>query len=307
MADLVDSLASVRDYLAAEKAPATRRAYAADFADFSAWCEHGDHAALPADPLIVARYLASLADRKMKASTIVRRCAAIKYAHRMKGFEPPTSAEGVKAVIRGIRRKIGTAQSRKAPATARAITSMIADAPDTLAGKRDRAILLIGFAAALRRSEIVALNAEDVELAPEGVRIHVRRSKTDQEAEGYVISVPQGTKLRPLQALREWLDASGISEGPLFRAIGKGGRLLPGRLTDQSVAAIVKKCARRAGLDATTFSGHSLRAGFVTSALESGADLLNVMDVTRHKKVDSLKVYDRRARGFKSHAGKAFL
>jgi site-specific recombinase XerD len=307
MGALVDPLDSVRAYMAAEKAPATRRAYLSDVADFATWCSQAGHLALPAEPIIVARYLASLADRGMRASTIMRRCAAIAYAHRASGHEPPTNADGVRAVLRGIRRKVGTAPNRKAPASVKAITAMVASLPSTLAGKRDAALLLLGFAAALRRSELVALDVDDIELSPEGVRVTIRRSKTDQEGEGYTISVPRGTKLRPMQAIETWLEVSRIREGPLFRPIGKGGRLLAARLTDRSVAAIVKASAARAGLDAASFSGHSLRAGFVTAALEAGADVLNVMDVTRHKKVDSLKVYDRRARGFRAHAGGKFL
>ena len=306
MGEVVDALASVRDYIAAEKAPNTRRSYASDLADFRAWCEASGQAWLPAEPLTVAQYLASLADRGMKAATIARRATAISAQHRSFGHPSPTHTEGVRAVLRGIRRKLGTAQKRKAPAKATAIGAMIAAIPDNLQGKRDVALLLIGFAAALRRSELVALNAEDVELAPEGVRLYIRRSKTDQAGEGYMFSVPRGTKLQPMRALEAWLTASGIREGALFRGV-RGDRVLAGRLCDHQVARTIKKRARLAGLDPLVFSGHSLRTGFVTSALESGADMLSVMDVTRHKTVTQLKVYDRRARGFTSHAGKKFL
>lgn len=307
MGDLADPDASLRDYLRSEKSAGTRKSYASDFAGFTAWCDGRGEPSLPAQPLTVARYLAWLADGKKKASTVARHCAAIKYTHRTAGHEPPTNSEGVKAVMRGIRRRIGVAPNRKSPVTARVIAAMLAHIPDSLAGRRDRAILLLGFAAALRRSEVAALNAEDLELAPEGIRLSVRRSKTDQESAGYVIAIPQGTKLRPMQAIKDWLAASGITEGPLFRPIGKGGRLAATSLSDKSVAEIVKRYAGAAGLDPAMFSGHSLRAGFVTSALESGSDVLSVMDVTRHRNVNSLKVYDRRARGFKQHAGKDFL
>ena len=208
--------------------------------------------------------------------------------------------------MRGIRRKIGTSQTRKAPVTARAIAAMLAAIPDDLHGKRDKALLLIGFAAALRRSELVALNAEDLELTPEGVRVLIRRSKTDQAAEGYVISVPRGTKLQPMRALEAWLAASNIREGALFRGV-RGDKLFPARLVDRQVARIIKLRAGAVGLDPKVFGGHSLRTGFVTAALESGADILAVMDVTRHKSVRLLKVYDRRVRGFTTHAGKSFL
>jgi site-specific recombinase XerD len=307
MGEIIDPLASLRDYMKAEKAPNTRHSYAVGFADFEKWCAATGVCALPADPLDVAKYLASLADRGVKASTINQRCAAIRYAHKMKGLEPPTNAEGVRALVRGIRRVIGTRSNRKAPATATAITAMIAEIPDTLIGKRDRALLLLGFAAALRRSELVALCVDDVERSPEGMRVLIRRSKTDQAGEGYTISVPRGAKLLVVEALEAWLVAGAIRTGPLFRPIGKGGRVNTVALTDHAVAAIVKRYAGAAGLDPTMFSGHSLRTGFVTSALEHGADVLKVMDVTRHRDIKTLKVYDRRARGFKNHAGKDFL
>lgn len=306
MGELVEQFASVRDYLNAEKSDATRRAYASDFADFTAWCEASGEQSLPATPMVTARYLASQADRGKRASTIVRRCAAIRYAHRMAGHEPPTNAEGVRAVLRGIRRKIGVAPNRKAPATAQAITAMLAKLPDTTVGKRDRALLVLGFAAALRRSELVALDVEDLEITAEGVRVNVRKSKTDQESRGYIISIPRGTKLKPAQAIEDYLRATGIDDGPLFRAIF-AGQAEPDRMCDATVANIVKRRARKAGLDPKVFSGHSLRSGFVTSALETGADVLAVMDITRHRQINSLKVYDRRARGFKNHAGRGFL
>lgn len=296
-----------REYALHEKAPATRRAYRSDIRHFAAWCGDQGLCPLPATGATVAAYLAALADAGKKASTIVRRAAAIRYFHKLKELEPPTNLEAVRAVVRGIKRKIGTAPNRKAPATAEAVTAMAEKIPDTLQGKRDRAILLLGFAAAMRRSEIVALDAADIERTAEGICITIRRSKTDQEGEGYVISVPRGTKLRPAQALDAWLTAAAIEDGPIFRPIGKGGAIRVARLTDRSVATIVKRYALAAGFDAEMFSGHSLRAGFVTSALEAGADVLKVMDVTRHRELRTLKVYDRRARGFKNHAGKGFL
>ena len=210
-------------------------------------------------------------------------------------------------MLRGIRRRIGVAVDRKAPATAHAIARMLKRIPDTLAGKRDRALLLLGFAAALRRSELVALQLADLERTEAGLIVHIRRSKTDQEGEGHQVAVPRGLKLKPVEAIDAWLAAAAIADGPLFRPIAKGGRVLGGALTDRSVADIIKRCAKAAGLDPEIFSGHSLRAGFVTSALESGADVLKVMDVTRHRDVKTLKAYDRRAKAFRNHAGKGFL
>jgi integrase len=179
--------------------------------------------------------------------------------------------------------------------------------PDTLAGIRDRAIVLLGFAAALRRSELVAVDVSDIEPRRKGIVLHKRRSKTDQEGKGAKIPVPRGNALKPVDALEAWLKASGISEGPLFRAVHRSGVLLKHRLSDRDVARIVKRSVAAAGIDAKVFSGHSLRAGFVTSALDAGVDALKIMPITGHVKVDTLKEYDRRENDFDSHAGGDFL
>ena len=304
---LADAASSADRYARAEKSPATLKAYEADLRSFARWCEGAGSAFMPTTPEVVAAYLATLADAGKSASTVMRRLAAITYAHRRLGHADPTAADRVRRVLTGIRRTIGTAPKQKAPATAKYVKAMLKALPDTLPGKRDRALILIGFAAALRRSELVALDVSDVERQPEGVLIHIRRSKTDQEGAGHTVAVPRGTKLRPIAAIDDWLAAAGIASGPIFRPINKGGTVSPGRLTDQSVALVIKHRAAAAKLDPTLFSGHSLRAGFVTSALEDGADTLRVMDQTRHRSVDTLRKYDRRAKAFTAHAGKGFL
>jgi site-specific recombinase XerD len=191
---------------------------------------------------------------------------------------------------------IGVAPRPKSPATARTVSRMVAKCPNTSKGVRDRALLLLGFAAALRRSELAALTAEDIERTPNGILVHIRQSKTDQEGAGQVVAVPFGTKLKPVEALEAWLDYSGrMGDDKLFG------------LCDKSVALIVKRYAKKAKLDPIEFAGHSLRSGFVTEALERGADLLKVMDVTRHTEVKTLKSYDRRAQAFRNHAGAKFL
>ncbi len=175
--------------------------------------------------------------------------------------------------MRGIRRTVGGARNKKAPAVAAKMLGMVATAPDSLAGLRDRALLLLGFAGAFRRSELVALNVADI-------------------AE---------------KALREWLDAAGIEAGPIFLPINKSGTVAASRLTCRSVANIIKAYAGRAGFDASTFSGHSLRSGFLTSAAGNGASIFKMMDVSRHKSVDTLRGYDRDAELFKNHAGAGLL
>ena len=305
--ELVDPRASVRSYLAAEKSANTRRAYAADWADFTLWCHKGKLDSLPATPISVATYLAQLADAGLKAKTIQRRTAAIRSFHLAAGLEPPTNAEGVKAVMRGIRRTLGTTKTKKAPATAEVVTSLLAVFPATLAGIRDRALVLVGFAAGLRRSELVNLDISDVSWRRKGLLLHIRHSKTDQEGAGAHIPIPAGSKLQPVAALSAWLEASGITDGPIFRQVDRHGRLGAQRLSDRSVARIVKRAIAAAGIDESVFSGHSLRAGFVTSALEAKVDHFKIMAITRHVKVDTLKEYDRRENGFDDHAGEDFL
>jgi site-specific recombinase XerD len=292
--ELIDPMASVRHYLEAERASNTRRAYKADWADFQAWCKNFRVDAMPAAPADVARYLAQLADAGRRTSTIQRRAAAIASLHKAAGFEPPTNFEGVKAVMRGIRRRVGRRKRKAAPATAQLLADAIDKIPATLKGLRDRALVLVGFAAALRRSELVALQVEDLSLRPKGALLHIGRSKTDQEGEGAEIPIPNGGQLKPVQALQTWLAAAGITKGPLFRSVDRHGNVGKTALTDGQVARIVKQVCRAAGLEASAFSGHSLRAGFVTSALDAGVDTLKIMKQTRHVKVDTLKEYDRR-------------
>jgi site-specific recombinase XerD len=299
---------AARDFALAEKSAATRRAYSSDFAVFTAWCHTRDAEPMPASPETVTAVLAAQATAGAGASTISRKAAAIRYAHRLAGRALPTDTEAVKIVMRGIRRTIGTAPDQKAAATADRIADMIAGMPaDTLAGKRDRALLLLGFAGAFRRSELVALTVADL-IEVEGVlRITIRRSKTDQESEGHEIAIPAGGKLRPVKAVQACLDAAGITEGAVFRPIAMGGRLLAGALTAQSVALVIKAPAKRAGLDPAEYAGHSLRAGFLTTAAEHGANVFKMMEVSRHRSVDTLRGYVRRADLFRDHAGAGFL
>jgi len=302
-----DAATAATDFARASKSAATRRAYQGDAADFAAWCERHGLEPLPATVNTIAAYLAALARSGLKASTITRRCAGIRYMHRMAGLESPTSSEAIKAVLAGIRRSVGTAVTRKAPATAETVRAIVAEVPTDLRGLRDRALLVLGFAGALCRSELVALDVDDLKETAEGLHVRIRRSKTDQEGAGDFVSIPHGSRLRPVAALKAWLEAAGITEGPIFRSIKKGGSVTLERLSDRSVAQIIKRRAEAAGFDPAVFSGHSLRAGFVTSALHHGADILRVMDVTRHREVSTLKTYDRRAKAFRAHAGEAFL
>lgn len=308
---LAEDLSAAQDYAAASKASATVRAYRSDFEIFRAWCDARGCEHMPADPRTVCAFLASQAEDGSAMATLTRRVAAIRYAHKLAGHEPPTSAEIVKATLSGIKRTHGPnrPKRRKAPATAERIRAMIEGiADDTLAGLRDRALLLLGFAGAFRRSELVALTVEDLEETPEGFRVMIRKSKTDQDGEGQTIAIVRGGTACPVRAVRAWQSAAGIESGPLFRAIPKGGkRVLPEALSDCTVARIVKRYAEAAGLDPEAFAGHSLRAGFLTSAAGRGASIFKMMDVSRHKSVDTLRGYVRDAELFKDHAGAGLL
>lgn len=291
----------------AEKSEATRKAYGTDFRLFREWCEGKGADALPASPETVAAFLAADMATGTKPSTLGRRVAAIRYAHKLASLPTPTDAETVKATLRGIRRTVGAAKVKKAPAIAGKVISMVATAPNSITGLRDRALLLIGFGGAFRRSELVALDVADIAESDEGLRVTIRKAKTDQEGEGATIAIPRGEVACPVAALRIWLDAAGIESGPLFRPINKSGVVSAARLTDRSVADIVKAYAKRAGLDPAKFAGHSLRAGFLTSAAAKGASIFKMMDQSRHKSVDTLRGYVRDAELFKEHAGAGLL
>jgi len=195
--------AAIHDYALAEKSIATRRAYRSDFAAFTAWCTGRALNSIPAAPETVAAFIADQANAGLRASTLGRRVAAIAYAHVLAGLEPPTNSKAVRVVLGGIRRKIGTRPAQKAPATAERIASMLADLPDTLTGKRNHALIALGFAGAFRRSELVTLDVADLAFEPDGMRVHIRQSKTDQEGRGQEIAIPRGTKLRPVKAVQD--------------------------------------------------------------------------------------------------------
>ncbi len=304
----IDDLDLAAAYAKQDKAASTRAAYRSDFAAFQAYCDARCVPSLPASPETVASFLAHQADSGLSASTISRRCAAIRYAHKLAGHEPPTNCEAVKATLRGIRRAIGAAPKPKAPAVAETLRDMAKAAPSgRLKGLRDRALLTMGFGGAFRRSELVALNVDDIEETDEGLRVTIRRSKTDQEGLGVTIAIVRGGACCPVKALRAWLDAAGISDGPIFRPIRKGGHVRDRRLTAKSVCDLVKAYAHSIGLDASTFGAHSLRSGFLTSAARRGASIFKMRDVSRHKSMDVLQAYVRDADLFRDHAGAGLL
>jgi site-specific recombinase XerD len=302
---LVDQdVLKIRD---AAKADNTLRAYDRAMGAFRIWCDEKRVASLPALPETVAAYIVDRMKQGASASTLSVTLAGIRHHHHECNQVSPTEDKNVKSVMRGIRRTIGTAPSQKQPATAERIAAMVAHIPDTLHGKRDRALILLGMAGAFRRSELAALDIENLRESPEGLDVTITRSKTDQEGAGYLIAIPHGQSLKPVQAVKDWINAAAISEGPLFRPVSRGGNAAARRLSAQSVALIVKHYAGMAGLDPAELSGHSLRAGFVTSAAERGVDLNRIMDQTRHVDPRTVRTYIRRAERYRDHAGAGFL
>jgi integrase len=295
-AALASAMEQARDYAKESKATNTRRAYRSDWADFAAWCAAHALAALPAAPETVALYLAAqAADRK--PSTLARRLTAIAQAHKTAGYESPTTHPSVRQVVAGIRRAKGTAQEGKAAAVTREVRAMCEALPSVpaLRRQRDAALLLVGFAGAFRRSELVALDVADVAWKTEGLEVAIRRGKTDQEGQGRKIGIPYGSTPTscPVRALRAWLDAAGIADGSLFRGITRHDGLLPDRLSDKGVARVVKRAAAAAGLDARIYSGHSLRAGLATAAAQAGISERAIMAQTGHKSIPMVRKYIR--------------
>lgn len=301
-ADLSDKS---RQYAEMALSDNTLRAYEADWNDFAFWCSDRRHIALPAKPRTISDYISDLADYA-NANTISRRLSAISANHKAAGYERnnPTRDVKVKNVLAGIRRKKGTIQRGKAALLVEDIRDIARHFDDAdLTGLRDKALILTGFAGAFRRSELVALDADDLSFSREGVIIEIRHSKGDQEGEGQYLAITCGESplTCPVTALKSWMQAAGIKSGPLFRPITKSKTVRDQRLTDKSVALLVKKYAALVGLDADDFAGHSLRRGFATSAAQHDVDERDIMKQTRHKSERMVRRYIERGNLFKDN------
>lgn len=271
--------------------PNTVRAYRTDWEDFKRWCERRGASCLPADPSDVGDYLKDLAKR-LKVATIQRRYSSISRAHKEVRCENPIEHPGVRAVMRGIRRTLGIAPTKKSPLGAELLARVVERLPATLRGRRDRALLLLGFAGFLRRTELVALNVEDLSFVTRGCVIAIRRSKTDPEGRGAYVGIPFGAGIFtcPVQSLQGYLTAAGIEGGAVFRSVDRRG-MLGGRLNGRAVAKIVKRAVARVGLDPTPFAGHSLRSGAATTAYENGASERGIMAQGRWRSVAVARDY----------------
>jgi site-specific recombinase XerD len=296
---------AARKHIHNSKAANTRRAYRSDWNDFTEWCRHHRRDSLPALPETVALYLTDCA-KGLKPSTIQRRMASITEAHKTAGHqESPTKHAAVRAVWQGIRRSKGVAMEGKAPALTADLRVMIEHLPkDKLLSVRDRALLLIGFAGAMRRSELVGLDYGDVADTEEGLIVTIRRSKTDQYGSGRKIGLPFGStpSTCPVRAFRNWIKAANVENGSLFRAVDRHGRVSMERLSDQTVARVVKRALKAAGRDAEKFSGHSLRAGLATQAAMNGATERSIQEQTGHKSLLILRRYIRDGNLFRENA-----
>ena len=302
------SLDQAREFIRASKAENTLRGYRSDWRAFCQWCDSHGTCELPAPPETVAAYIAECAGR-LKVGSIQRRLNAIAEAHKAMGLDSPTHSPMVANTLKGIRRTLGTAPVQKAAALTDDIRAMV-DATDSgIIGLRDRALILLGFAGAFRRSELVALDATDCAFGRDGLTVTLRRSKTDQDGAGRKVGIPYGSNpdTCPVRTVQAWIEAATITDGRLFRSITRHGRVR-GHLSPADVARVVKKLAERAGLDPAKYAGHSLRAGHATAAAVAGASERSIMNQTGHRSVQMVRRYIRDGSLFRDNsAGKLGL
>lgn len=291
------------EYAEQSKSCNTRKAYSSDWKHFNQWCIANTVIPLPAASEDLILYVTIFAGT-LKVSTLSRRLTAIAEAHRVAGFKSPLENETLQMVWKGIRRTKGIHQQGKMPLMTDDLRTVLSNFRADIKGIRDRALLLLGFSGGFRRSELVALNVSDLQFVTEGVMITIQRSKSDQEGAGMYKAIPFGSspELCPVRALQAWLRASAICEGPLFRSIGKSGRLHSERLSDKAVALVIKDVAQSKGLNVAKYSGHSLRSGFVTQAAQNGASDQDIMNTTGHKSRAMVSRYTRSIDAWKNNA-----
>ena len=293
--------------LKSSKANNTLRAYKSDFKDFGAFCSKYRLSSLPTDPKIVSLYLTHLS-KNSKFSTLRRRLVSISMVHKLKGHYLDTKHPIIIENLMGIRRIKGSIQKGKKPILINHLKLIINSINEQNSNEakqfRDRAIILIGFGGGFRRTELISIDYEDLEFVPEGLKITLRKSKTDQFGEGMIKGLPyfDDKNYCPVINLRKWLEISKIKSGPIFRRFSKGSNLTNNRLTDQSVVLLIKEYLRLAGIDNKNFAGHSLRSGFATVAADSGADERSIMAMTGHKTTQMVRRYIKEANLFKNNA-----
>jgi len=312
MKDLVTDIKALQEEtlknLQSSKANNTVRAYRSDFKDFGLFCVQNGFKNLPSDPKIVSLYLTHLSTKEVKLSTIKRRLVSIGVIHKMKGHYLDTKHPVIIENLMGIKRRKGIVQKGKKPILINDLKKIIEvinkqDVGD-IKKLRDQSIILTGFSGGFRRNEIVSLDYEDLDFVYEGVKITVKKSKTDQFGEGFIKAIPyfEDSIYCPVTIIKRWLNVSKITKGPLFRRFSKGSKLTSNRLTDQTVALLIKNYLDKAGIDSKNYSGHSLRSGFATSAAEFGAEERSIMAMTGHKSTEMVRRYIKEANLFKNNA-----
>ena len=289
------------------KANNTVRAYKSDFNDFGLFCVQNGFKSLPTTPDIISLYLSYLSSKDIKVSTLKRRLVSIKVIHRLKGHYLDSKNPIIIETLMGIKRRKGSIQRGKKPILINNLKKIIntidKQNKEEIKKYRDRSILLIGFSGGFRRNEIVSLDYEDLDFVTEGLKITIRRSKTDQFGEGSIKALPYFDRSQycPVVSLKRWIEISKIKSGPVFRRFVKGLRLSKNRLTDQTVALIIKEYLNLAGIDSKNYSGHSLRSGFATTAAEAGVEERSIMAMTGHKSPEMVRRYIKEANLFKNN------
>ena len=294
--------------LKSSKANNTIRAYKSDFKDFALFCAQNGFKSLPSEPKIISLYLTHLSTKEAKMSTLKRRLVSIGVIHKLQGHYLDTKHPSIIENIMGIKRRKGSFQKGKKPLLINDLKILInvidKNHNEEIMRVRDRSIILIGFSGGFRRNEIVSLDYDDLDFVSEGLKINLKRSKTDQIGEGSVKGLPYFDKSQycPVLSVKKWIEISNIEKGPLFRRFSKGSKLTDNRLTDQTVALLIKKYLKLAGIESKNYSGHSLRSGFATSAAESGAEERSIMAMTGHKSTEMVRRYIKEANLFKNNA-----
>ena len=290
------------------KATNTVRAYKSDFNDFGLFCAKNGFKSLPTDPKVVSLYLTYLSTKAIKISTLKRRLVSIGVIHKLKGHYLDTKHPAIIENIMGIKRRKGSIQNGKKPILISYLKKIIdvidEQKKEEIKKLRDRSLILIGFSGGFRRNEIVSLDYDDLDFVPEGLKITVKRSKTDQFGKGSIKGLPyfDNQKYCPVVSIKNWINISKINSGSIFRRFLKGSIISKNRLTDQTVALLIKEYLNLAGIDSKNYSGHSLRSGFATSAAESGAEERSIMAMTGHKSTEMVRRYIKEANIFKNNA-----
>ena len=294
--------------LKSSKANNTIRAYKSDFNDFSLFCVKNGFNSLPSEPKMVSLYLTHLSSKSVKISTLKRRLVSIGVIHKLKGHYLDTKHPSIIENLMGIKRRKGSIQKGKKPLLINVLRKLIDvidyQKSDKIKKLRNRSIILVGFSGGFRRNEIVSLDYNDLDFVSEGLKIRLKRSKTDQFGEGTVKGLPYFDNIQycPVVSIKNWLEISKIKSGPLFRRFKKGSNLSENRLTDQTVALLIKEYLQLAGIDSKNYSGHSLRSGFATTAAEAGVEERSIMAMTGHKSSEMVRRYIKEANLFKNNA-----